>query len=76
MKTIFVHDNHEVLKRVVGCKQGTFPDWAFIDFAIADQGVGFLIGATQLGAHCHANTYREAVPQRAGGDLQAWDARV
>jgi hypothetical protein len=56
---------------VVAGEQGALPDGALVAFAVAEQYEDLVRSAGELAAQRDAATEREAVPQRAGEDIDA-----
>src|ERR1700744_3529577 len=57
-------------------KHSAFPNWALIEFAVANHDENPLIRHVELRAQCKSNADRESMAKRSGRDLQARNPRV
>jgi len=68
---VSVYDGDQVIYPVVGGEEGGFPDLAFVDFAIAEYDIDFVGVVGEPFAQGIADSYGEALAERAGSDSYA-----
>ena len=71
LKTVIINDDHQVVQLVVGCQHAGLPDLAFLDLAVAQQGVDTSGLALVLQAQRHACGAGDTLAQGAGGHIDA-----
>ena len=69
LQAIVVHDDTQIIQLVVACEHAGFPNLAFLDLTVAQQGVDTVTGALHLGGQCHAAGSGNALTQRTGGHI-------
>ena len=69
LHVVVVNDGHQVFQPVVVGEQGSFPDGAFIAFAVSQNRKYPMMLAVLLGGQRHSRRCGKAVAQRAGGKI-------
>src|ERR1035438_8156068 len=67
---VVVHNRHHVVELVERARHGGLPDLAFLDFAVAQHGVGAAPPPVQARRDAHPQRHRKTFAQRSGGSLQ------
>src|SRR5690606_13674509 len=74
-QAVVVNDRGQVVEAVPGRDECRFPDLSFLQLPVAEDDPGVEILARELGAERHADAGGESLAQRAGGHVQARQAR-
>ena len=71
LQMVVIDESHQVVQFIVSREHSRFPDLAFFDLAVAQQAVGCVIFIVQLGAESNTVGNRDALAQRARGNINA-----
>jgi hypothetical protein len=73
---VVVHQSDQVVESMVSGKHRRFPGRAFVTLAVAQEDEHAPGRLLKRRGECHSGRYREAVAERAGGNLDAGDSLV